>query len=152
MRRPFKSHRDGVAVRLSTGERQFLLGVPQLLAAVDAEPGDPAHARLHVQAYPDDPAAQQDMAEYAESELATQRAADRARFVDSLEAEQAVLTADEAESWLTVLGDARLALAARLGITEPGWEVTDEDDPERITLGFLSYLQDQLVTVLMELL
>ena len=61
-----------------------------------------------------------------------------------------MLDADEAESWLTVLGDSRLALAARLEITEPGWEIDADDDPQRITLGFLSYLQDQLVSVLME--
>lgn len=147
MRRPFKPHRDGVAVRLSDDERQFLLGLPQLLAAVDAEPGDPAHARLHVEAYPDDAAAQDEMSEYSGSQLAEARAADRGRFVESIEHE--VLTPDDAEAWLTVLGDTRLALAARIGIDEPGWEIAEEDDPERITLGFLSYLQDQLVTVLM---
>ena len=58
MRRPFKATNDGVAVRLSDLERQFLLGLPVLLSSVDAEPDDPAHARLHVAAYPDDPARQ----------------------------------------------------------------------------------------------
>ncbi len=150
MRRPFKPHHDGVSVRLSAGERQFLLGLPHLLAAVDAETSDPAFARLHVDAYPDDVAAQREMAEYSGSQLAEARASDRALFASTLENEQAVLSVDEAEAWLTVLGDSRLALAARLGITEPGWEVGDEDDPERITLGFLSYLQDQLVAILTE--
>lgn len=148
MRRPFKLHRDGVGVRLSAEERQFLLGLPHLLAAVDAEPGDAAYARLHVEAYPDDVAAQQEMAEYSGSQLAEVRAGDRAAFVASLESE--VLTPDEAESWLTVLGDSRLALAARIGVTEAGWEIDDDGDPERMMLGFLSYLQDELVTVLME--
>jgi hypothetical protein len=133
---------------LSGDERQFLLGLPQLLAAVDADTGDPAHARLHPAAYPDDAAAQLDMAEYSGSQLAEARSLDRARFVESIESE--VLSADDAEAWLTVIGDSRLALAARIGITEPGWEIGEEDDPERITLGFLSYLQDQLVTALME--
>jgi len=149
MRRPFRVHRDGVAVRLSEVERQFLLGLPYLLESVDGAPDDPAHQRLHVAAYPDDPAAQAEMTEYSGSQLAEARATDRSRFSAALEAEQSVLSPEEAESWLTVLGDTRLALAARLGIEEPGWEVADEEDPERITLGFLSYLQDQLVTVLM---
>ena len=149
MRRPFKTHHDGVAVRLSDIERQFLLGLPVLLASVDAEPSDPAHERLHVAAYPDDPAAQDEMTEYSGSQLATERATDRERFTATLDAGQSVLNPDEAESWLTVLGDTRLALAARLGVDEPGWEEFDEEDPERIALGFLSYLQDQLVTVLM---
>lgn len=148
MRRPFKSHRDGIAVRLVPLERQFLKGLPEMLAAVDAEPGDPAHLRLHVEAYPDDPDAQADMAEYSGSQLAEARATDRATFMATLDA--SVLSPEEAEMWLTVLGDSRLALAARLGIDEPGWETADEEDPERIALGFLSFLQDQLVDVLMD--
>jgi len=150
VRRPFKTHRDGVAVRLSATERHFLQGLPVLLEDVDAHPDDPAFARLHVEAYPDDPDAQSEMAEYSGSQLAEVRESERAQFAAILETDQAVLTLDEAEGWLTVLGDARLALAARLEITEPGWEETNEEDPVRITLGFLSFLQDQLVEVLME--
>ncbi|MBT8217898.1 MAG: DUF2017 domain-containing protein [Acidimicrobiia bacterium] len=148
MRRPFKSHREGISVRLSEIERQFLAGLPELLEAVDRAPDDPAHARLHVEAYPDDPEAQRDMTEYSGSQLAEARDADRQRFLASLD--RPVLDREEAQAWLTVLGDARLALAARLGITEPGWETANEEDPERITLGFLSFLQDQLVDVLMD--
>lgn len=150
MRKTFKPHREGVSVRLTAGEREFLLGLPVLLSAVDSDPSDPGFSRLHVKAYPDDWAAQDEMAEYSGSQLAEARAADRASFRSALEDEQTVLTSDEAETWLTVLGDSRLALAARLGITEPGWEAAEEEDPERLALGFLSYLQDQLVTVLME--
>ena len=105
MRRPFKGHSDGVAVRLSEVERQFLLGLPDLLASVDGAPEDPAHQRLHVAAYPDDPAAQEEMTEYSGSQLAEERATDRTRFTATLEAEQSVLSPEEAESWLTVLGD-----------------------------------------------
>jgi hypothetical protein len=148
MRRPFKAHRDGVAVRLAPLEREFLKGLPDLLKAVDEDPEDPAFARLHVEAYPDDPEAQAEMDEYSGSQLADTRAADRVAFLATLD--NAVLSPDEAETWLTVLGDSRLALAARLGITEPGWEVVDEEDPERIALGFLSFLQDQLVDVLVD--
>jgi hypothetical protein len=148
MRRPFKTHRDGVAVRLAPLERDFLRGLPELLEHVDADPEDPAFLRLHVKAYPDAPEAQAEMDEYSGSQLAEARAADRAAFLATLD--NAVLSPDEAETWLTVLGDSRLALAARLGITEPGWETADEEDPERIALGFLSYLQDQLVDVLVD--
>lgn len=146
MRRPFKTHKDGIAVRLASPERAFLAQLPELLAAVDADESDPAYARLHVEAYPEDPEAQAEMAAYSGSQLAEARAADRAAFLGTLE--QTVLTPEEAETWLTVLGDSRLALAARLGITEPGWETADEDDPERVALGFLSFLQDRLVDVL----
>ena len=148
MRRPFKSHRDGVAVRLTSLEREFLKDLPELLELVDSEPDDPAYARLHVEAYPDDPEAQAEMGEYSGSQLAEQRSSDRASFLASLD--QTVLSPEEAETWLTVIGDTRLAIAARLGITEPGWETGSEDDPERVALGFLSFLQDQLVDVLMD--
>ena len=50
-----------------------------------------------------------------------------------------------------MLGDSRLALAARLGISEPGWETAgDETNPAQAALGFLSYLQSELVEVLMD--
>ena len=150
MRRAFKPHKDGVAVRLSADEREFLSALPEMLALVDESPEDPGHARLHVSAYPDDPAAQAEMDEYSGSQLAEGRAVDRDLFTTTVQSGSSVLNPDEAEAWLTVLGDSRLALAARLGITEPGWEIGEDDDPQRITLGFLSYLQDQLVEVLME--
>ena len=129
MRKHFKRRGNAIVARFTSSERTFLLGLPELLRAVDAEPGDPAHARLHVAAYPDDAGAQAEIDEFASPQLA-----------------------EEAESWLIVLGDARLALAARLGITEPGWEEGDLDDPERLALGFLSYLQSQLTDALMEML
>lgn len=150
MRRVFKARSDGVAVRLTEAERALLLDLPVLLRSVDEAPDDPAYSRLHVAAYPDDAAAQSDMDDYSGSQLAESRATDRSRFTASLESGTTYLALEEAESWLTVLGDARLALAARLGITEPGWELGDDDDPQRIMLGFLSYLQDNLVDVLMD--
>ena len=50
---------------------------------------------------------------------------------------------------MRVIGEARLVLAARLGITEDGWE--DDADPEMALLGYLGYLQDGLVGVLSDL-
>lgn len=154
MRKHFKRRGNEITVRLTGPERTFLAGLPELLRSVDAEPRDPAHARLHVAAYPDDPAAQADIDEFANPQMADTREADRERFRRSLGrlAENSGLDRDEAESWLIVVGDARLALAARLGITEPGWEEGGMDDPERIALGFLSYLQAQLTDALMETL
>ena len=154
MRRPFKSQPDGVSVRLSTDELAFLSGLPGLLAHVDQDPADPAHARLHVAAYPDDPSAQADLEEITGPDLAVERQSDRGGFLASLErldSDGGLLTPDEAESWLTVLGDTRLALAARMGITEPGWEDAGEPaDPWQAALGFLAYLQAELVEELMD--
>ena len=92
--------------------------------------------------------------EFSPPHVAGARRGDRERFANSLEglADRHILDWEEAESWLIVLGDARLALAARLGITEPGWEEGSMDDPDRIALGFLSYLQSQLTDALMDTL
>ena len=154
MRKHFKRRGDGITARFTGAERTFLAGLPALLRDVDAEPGDPAHARLHIPTYPDDLPAQAEIDEFSSPQLADARAGDRDRFTQSLErlADQPRLDWEEAESWLIVLGDARLALAARLDITEPGWEEGGFDDPERIALGFLSYLQSQLTDALMETL
>lgn len=154
MTRPFQHLPDGVRVNLSHEELIFLAGVPELLARVDEEPDDPAYARLHVAAYPDDHSAQENLEEITGPDLAAMRGSDREGFlraIDRIESSGGLLSADEAEAWLTVLGDARLALAARIGVTEPGWEnATDPNDPAQAALGFLSYLQAELVEVLMD--
>ena len=51
---------------------------------------------------------------------------------------------------MRVVGEARIILAARLGIVEDGWEqdVESSRDPEMALLGYLGYLQDALVGVL----
>ena len=154
MRKHFKRRADGITVRFTGAERTFLSGLPELLRNIDADPRDPGHARLHVDTYPEDPAAQMDMDEFSSPQLAEARTGDRERFANSLDglADRHILDWEEAESWLIVLGDARLALAARLGITEPGWEEGSMDDPDRIALGFLSYLQSQLTDALMDTL
>lgn len=154
MRKHFKRRTNGIAARFTGAERTFLSGLPELLRNVDAQPGDPAHARLHLDTYPEDPAAQMDMDQFSSPQLAEERTGDRERFAMSLDglADRQLLDWEEAESWLIVLGDARLALAARLGITEPGWEEGGLDEPDRIALGFLSYLQSQLTDALMDTL
>ncbi len=152
MRRPFRLQPDGVDVRLSADELVFLAGLPQLLARVDQDTSDPGYARLHVDAYPDDQEAQLDLEAITGPDLAAARGSDRDSFLGSiarLELEGGALTLEEAEGWLAVLGDSRLALAARLGITEPGWEGSGEpEDPSQAALGFLTYLQSELVDVL----
>ena len=125
MRRPFKPLPDGLQVSLGKEELVFLASVPELLASVDRDPGDAAYARLHVATYPDDQAAQEDLEAITGPDLAEIRGSDRDRFlatIDRIESTGGSLSADEAEGWLTVLGDARLALAARIGVTDPGWE------------------------------
>lgn len=153
MSRPFKPAPDGVKIRLSDGDLMFLRSLPQLLEGVDSTPGDPAYDRLHVAAYPNDDAAQTELEEVTGPDLDATRRADRESFLASLtkvQSGQSGLSVEEAEAWMRILGDSRLALAARLGIEEPGWEQAgDQRDPAHAALGFLSYLQSELVDALM---
>lgn len=151
MKTPFKLTRDGVVVSLGFDALEFLGGLPELLEDVAAAgPGDPGFARLNVAAYRHDDAAQREYSEMATPMLAELRAGHQALFVAGLEAaaDHRPLTLEQAEAWLTVLGDARLAIAARLGITEAGWSQDPPQDGARAALDFLSFLQDRLVAVL----
>ena len=63
------------------------------------------------------------------------------------------LSAEEANAWLSVLNDARLALGSRLGVTDDT-EVAplDPSDPNAPTLAayaWLTYLEGELVDTLL---
>ena len=114
-----------------------------------ADDGDPASARLTYDARPDDADASRQFRDLTAADLDEARRSDREAFlrtVDSL-----VITDDEAEAWMRVIGDARLALAARIGITEDGWEagVGPGQPPELLLVSYLGGIQDALVRVLM---
>ena len=151
MRSPFRTTRDGVRVSLGSAELELLGSLPEFLA--DVEEGgahDPAFTRLNPVAYEDDPAAQEEYSAVAAPMLADLRRGNQSLYQDGVEAAGAgrSLTWEQAEAWLTVIGDARLALAARLGIDNAGWSEEPASDPARATLDFLSYLQDRLVAAL----
>src|SRR2546426_10571 len=63
------------------------------------------------------------------------------------------LAPEEVEAWLHVLNDARLALGARLGITEdPEAEEIDPSDPEAAAhamYAWLTWLENDLVETLL---
>jgi hypothetical protein len=58
------------------------------------------------------------------------------------------LDLEDAEAWLRVIGEARLAVAARIGIETEGWEETRGDSFEAAVLHLLGHLQEALVEVL----
>ena len=62
-----------------------------------------------------------------------------------------VLTTEEADAWLRVIGEARLVLAARLGIDEDGWErhAAGDEPVEMSLLRLLGALQEDLVSALL---
>lgn len=115
-------------------------------------PEDPALARLFPDAYRDDDEAASDFRRYTEGDLRAGKI-DAARSVaDSLgEGGRLLLSAEEAQTWLTALNDLRLTLGTRLSVTEDHEEVfgaLSDDDPRKqlwYIYDWLSYLQQSLV-------
>jgi len=149
--RGFVRRGEEIHIDLAPAETYLLGLAPQLLATVDLDDvGDPASARLRYRARPDDDEADDRFRELTERDLASARSVDRVRFVDSME--RGTLDLEDAEAWLRVLGEARLVLAARLGIEEDGWEhdTPQEEPAEMLLLRLLGAVQNELVGVLLD--
>lgn len=118
-------------------------------------PEDPALARLFPDAYRDDDEAASDFRRYTEGDLRAGKI-DAARVAaESLgEGGRLVLTAEQAQTWLTALNDLRLTLGTRLSVTEDHEQVfgsLSDDDPRKqlwYVYDWLSYLQQSLVETL----
>jgi len=151
VRGPFRSVAGQVELTMEPWESDALRAVPELLESVGRAGADPGADRLDQAPYPDDPQAAAEFRRLMADEIAQGRAADRSAF--SLTVEQAphgvTLSAGEAEAWLRVLAEARLVLAARLGIDEDGWEDDlPENDPPVALLHYLGWLQQSLTETL----
>jgi len=147
MRRAFRRTVRGIAVRLSPGEVEILGALPALLLAVD--PDEPAADRLDPTVYPDDPGADAAYRDLTRGMLEEARTRDRSELAVTLGND--VLTTEEADAWLRVIGEARLVLAARLGIDEDGWErhAAGDEPVEMSLLRLLGALQEDLVSALL---
>lgn len=143
---PFIVTGGQVTLHLDPGDLGVLQSVPTLL-----EIGGDAGGRLDYVAYSDDPEAEARYRSLVSGQLAELRAADDDGFARVLQGTP--VPAEDLESFMRVVGEARLVLAARLGIEDDGWEVDiDESNPEMALLAWLGYLQDAAVAVLSELL
>jgi hypothetical protein len=139
--KPFRATRHGVEIRLTQAEVDFLSQVPVLLADVGATRQAPV--------YLDDPDANAEWWRLMGGELSGSRNADRSAYSLLLEAavEGTVASIAEAEAFLRVLVEGRLALAARLGVLS----ATDYDDlaPEDLAaLDYLAQVQALLISAL----
>jgi hypothetical protein len=119
-----------------------------MLAGIGPVGSDPAADRLRVPVYLDDPEANGEWWRLMGEDLNAARSTDRAVFQRVIEATDDVLLDDEeANSFLRVLNETRLALAARLGL-----EVEDDHDhlpPEgRQALDYLGWLLEELTVEL----
>jgi len=165
MARRFARRRGGrVDATFEPGELDLLVGLPeQLRALYGSDENDPARTRLFPRAYLD-PTEEQAEAEWQElvhpglmearldalttleATLAAAEPAKRDRLVVHLSPE-------EANAWLSVLNDARLALGTRLSVTdETDLATLDPSDPAAPTLAayaWLTYLEGELVDTLL---
>jgi hypothetical protein len=179
----FRSTRHGPAVRFNAGEVVVLSALfADLLALLDDErdepasdtdplvaltgldgsaptetPTDPALARLLPDAYADDPERASEFRRYTESELRAGKQAAVRAALQSLPAEggRLVLTPELADSWLGALNDLRLALGARLDVTEDSYAELERVEPgtprarDLTMFVWLGILQETLVDTLL---
>jgi hypothetical protein len=113
-----KPVRNGVEVKLERGIVEFLLQFADLLDGIQPGSDDPAANRLHVPVYLDDPDANGEWWQYMGGELDESRRADRSAYREALAAsvKGTVISKLEAYAMVRVLNEARLALAARVGV------------------------------------
>ena len=132
----------------------FLRDVPLVLQSVGLDADDPAADRMSVPVYLDDPDANQDFWRWMGTDLDEGRRADRSAFAELVDAASVETHADgtaasraEAEAFLRVLNEARLVLAARMGIdVESDYEKLERSQAEALDL--LAELQMLLLAAL----
>jgi Domain of unknown function (DUF2017) len=135
-------------VEIPKEEREFLADVLELLASVPPRGDDPATRRLQVPVYLDDPEANDEWWLFMGEELSIARAADRDVYRRVTESEgKIILTLEEADSFLRVLNEGRLALGARFGL-----EVEADHDqlPEeqRQVMDYLGWTLEEMTVAL----
>jgi len=143
MTEPFTRRGAEVRVRLDPEARDVLATLPELLAR-----SGNAGGRLTYRVHPKDTTAEERYRDLVGDALDDLRNADRTAFARGVG--ESTISLEDAEVWMRVIGEARLALAAMLGIEKDGWE-NDADprqSPEMALLSYLGYLQDRLVSVL----
>ena len=146
---PFLPTPDGILVTLEPDDLDLLRQLPEFLGELGEPDEDPAASRLQVPVYLDDPEASEEWWRLMGGELDQSRAADRSAFALVVEAASAGTLAStaEAEAFLRVLNEARLALAARLGVeVEADYEELPDDD--RSALDYLAGMQSLLLLAL----
>lgn len=149
MQQRFKSRRGGgIDIDLSADEKVFLSELLEVLAGVPRVGDDPASQRLRVPVYLDDPASNDEWWRLMGEELTAARNADRHVFHKVMvDPGAAHLSDEEADAFLRVLNEGRLALGARFGV-----EVEEDHDqlPEdqRDILDYLGWLLEELTSQL----
>jgi hypothetical protein len=147
MQRRFKAAGGGIDVDLTDNEKSFLTGLLDVLAGLPRTGDDPASRRLRVPVYLDDPGSNDEWWRLMGEELMAARYADRRVFQRVLGDGAGHLSDEEANAFLRVLNEGRLALGARFGL-----DVEEDHDrlPEeqRDILDYLGWLLEELTSEL----
>ena len=148
MQRRFRAARGGIDVDLTPDEKTFLGGLLELLAGLPRLGDDPASLRLRVPVYLDDPESNDEWWRLMGEELTAARNSDRRVFERALTSEgRSRLSNEEADAFLRVLNEGRLALGAKFGL-----EVEEDHDqlPEeqREIMDYLGWLLEDLTSEL----
>lgn len=142
----FSRKGSSIRLKLRSYERELLeglLGEMRLLLEADLPRVDPVTARL----FPDAYETAEEQEDYQEM-VGDQLRRDKLRALESVEAcvegegdLELKLTDEDANTWLTVLNDLRLAIGTRLDVTEERMEErVDENDPDAPGLSALHWL------------
>jgi hypothetical protein len=161
----FAKKRDGrIDLTLERAEADLIEGLPeQLLALYEGERTDPARQRLFPRAYldPTEEEAETQWEALVHPDLLAGRLAALEQLRGSLAGAEpgrrdrivVHIQPDDVNAWLSVLNDARLALASRLGVSEDtDLMELDPSDPEsagKAAYAWLTYLQGELVETLL---
>jgi hypothetical protein len=149
-RRPIERTREGdFLLTLSGDERELLRGLPgQLRSLLEADPADSALRRLFPPAYEEDPESEDEYRRLMRDELLDGRRA--ALEILETTAGHDRLSEEDVHAWIGALNDLRLVLGTRLDVTEDVYEAgldpRDPQAPELAVYGYLTWLQDSLVT------
>lgn len=142
--RLFHAKADGIEVSLTPEMRMFLGDVLPMLAAIGGSKDDPAAQRLQVPVYLDDTDSNEEWWRLMGPDLDAARQADRRVFKRVVESDESLtLSDDEADAFLRVLNESRLALGARMGVeVEADYEELSEDS--RTVLAYLGAILEEL--------
>lgn len=145
---------DRIRVELPAEAVAVLSGLPAWLEHAGVDPRDPAGPRLNQSPYPDDPIASAQYEIDMDDEIDQRRREDRELFGTTLSqaVEGTELDAEQAEAWMRVVGDARLMLATRLGVTRNEQLNDPATSPQEHLLHYLTYIQSQLIDAIGDLL
>lgn len=149
----FEATRDGrISLQLDPAESAFLSDMVRMLESVGQVEGDPGEKRLNVPAYLGDAEAAEEWRRLMGDRIEDGRAEDRRALRTVVDSEGTVaIDPERAEAILRAVNEARLVLAARLGIeVESDYEQLDASGI--VALHYLSMFIEDLTDELSRML